>query len=55
MFAAHPPRTCHLAATRHACRRQHMLQQRHRSWAALAGDPRELLQEAGVINSGTAW
>lgn len=32
-----------------------MLQQRHRSWPTLAGDPRELLQEAGVLSSGTAW
>lgn len=56
--AAHPPSsTCEqpLNPAHPARRRRNMLQQRHRSWPTLAGDPRELLQEAGVLSSGTAW
>lgn len=44
------------ASPLHCRRRQQQLQQQHSSWEALQGDPRELLEEAGVAaSSGDRW
>ncbi|EFN56733.1 hypothetical protein CHLNCDRAFT_144155 [Chlorella variabilis] len=50
------PRNSPAVILANALRRQQQLQQQHSSWEALQGDPRELLEEAGVAaSSGDRW